>query len=58
MINYLMAIGLILGIYFILIVLEFIIYSGCPCHETVIEKFLEYTFNKTDEFIQKHIQGE
>ena len=58
MIECLMAIGLILGIWFVLIVLEFIIYSGCPCHETVIEKILEYTFNKIDELIQKHIQGE
>ena len=53
MIYYLMAIGLILGIWFVLIVLEFIIYSGCPCHETVIEKFLEYMFNRIDEFIQR-----
>ena len=58
MINYLMAIGLILGIWFVLILLEFIIYSGCPCHETVIEKVLEYTFNEIDEFIQKRRNGE
>jgi len=53
-----MAIGLILGIGFVLIVLEFILYSGNPCHETVIEKFLEYTVNKVDEFIQRHRNGE
>ena len=58
MTDYFMAIGLILGIWFILIVLEFIFYSGNPCHETVIEKVLEYAFNKTDEFIQKHRNGE
>lgn len=58
MTDYFMAIGFILGIWFALILIEFIIYSGCPCYETVIDKVLEYMFNKIDEFIQKHRNGE